>query len=1466
MAKRRREEADSDDGAAIVAASATSYNSVFIDTDLDTHLAMMVSDLDTVSDLKKKIVLEHLQCLPEMGEITIHSVKVKRKGRFYHLPDSMLVKTAFQGTQRNWFLYVTGSISVDQISNKTGDMHDGNNQVGLLCIKNYAEDVSDYVLPDDPSKALVLRDTTVAVPADFGMDIRQGKDECRGDLSSAQKKIVSRPIDQEKAFTTPIHELKDYKSSDSSKGIPVEGPLAKRQKLKQGEDAPHKPVLEGGNDSQNFQTVRNENTSANDNEGVPVHKKKKGKSGARRKRTHDETGSEVSSVRNNKAKNKDNMLTEVAESGSAALQNEGENTLETRIAEDSMEHKQETLVVGPNALKESLENGNFRSDSEHKESKSNAKKTLLASDDGIVMSMHSSQNIEMERRLETNSGVALNSSDNSFGAAHTTICTQSEVNEKTSSRKSHFANSKECPPPVNEEHQTKDTSIFHPTHESVVSNSPRLKTDLPNIIEEQNLLPDNYVETVYSPKPKPSDQSEKVTSSKHLLPSSDLSVDKGVVEHDNKRKKKKKSNVRIQQESEIKHYDEPNSNTSISVLNFTADHATDEIMKDESSIPENGSDKTDKERTVQEIEADATNKVGNDSKVLLTCDLEVTASETCPPSDHVRADVNTKGGTKHDKKPKKKKSKGLSASIQFEPDVVNTDQATVPEIEADVTNKVGNDSKVLLTCDLEVTASEICPPSDHVQADVNTKGGTKHDKKPKKKKSKGLSASIQFEPDVVNTDQATVLKLSTDDYGNDETRKTEITVPQIKADHHNMIEKEGKLPETCDPDMKMPEMCLPSHHGNEETANLSSKLDAIQRTEDGNTERTNRKRKSAKKIAGKTQYKLEEADVDLVSGISSAAVYVEASEPVTQDTAKTEGLMPHARNGQTTTLEKGDSSAKDVDMQLENCVSPVCGKSDMISEQLETVSRAELSNANATEKHENTGGSQKRRKSKKSLTTKKDSSLDPANVTLGVSPDLPTVDLFIDGSKDQSHLNGMEIKNASGGLVDTKAAGSHVEIDKVNESEAEHLPAKKVLNENGPLQVIQTGKSQLDEENTEMKAKRKKKRNSSIGGQSHSVLAKNDHEVGVEVSNDNVSVMHHSSNVAEVSGTAKDDHVARVAVTDAELVEGAGNSGQAPGNPEDNSRVELQTEVSTDNCGAVNFRSYFVPGSQQGQGVSSDKVKKSVKSKRENKAGKKSVKGGLVNSLAKDENVNPEYKHSSSTELGKSKYDKQSKVKLQSNQNSLNVAETEIKGLAYSNDNRNNTLQEAENPAVHGSENPEDALACAFENNTSFAESSSTSSPTHSQKFPQCKTDRSQSGSNHKSLSSKQVTDKITGVITSPSAALRDDGSGNYCDDNGAGNSDASTRTPSDSSSSGFSVGGSELSHHSSINGANGAKRNKSHGERNIKSNLSSAKNLTMDVILRSSRRFKKAKMTATQLQLETDSKAIDFVPDSEPN
>ncbi|KAJ9554490.1 hypothetical protein OSB04_018535 [Centaurea solstitialis] len=91
------------------AGEAADHNTVFIDTSLETHLATIVSDSDTVSDLKKKIILEHLQCFPAIGDIKIHSLKVKRRGNFYHLADSMLVKSAFGAAKRNWFVSVDAS-------------------------------------------------------------------------------------------------------------------------------------------------------------------------------------------------------------------------------------------------------------------------------------------------------------------------------------------------------------------------------------------------------------------------------------------------------------------------------------------------------------------------------------------------------------------------------------------------------------------------------------------------------------------------------------------------------------------------------------------------------------------------------------------------------------------------------------------------------------------------------------------------------------------------------------------------------------------------------------------------------------------------------------------------------------------------------------------------------------------------------------------------------------------------------------------------------------------------------------------------------------------------------------------------------------------------------------------------------------------------------------------------------------
>ncbi|XP_027095482.1 uncharacterized protein [Coffea arabica] len=104
MAKRRREKVSED-----FTLTAEDFYTAFVDTSLDTHLAMMISSSDTVSDLKKKIVQEHFQLFPGIGEIKVLSLQVKRQGHFYHLPDSMLVFSAYEGSKRHKNLFVDAS-------------------------------------------------------------------------------------------------------------------------------------------------------------------------------------------------------------------------------------------------------------------------------------------------------------------------------------------------------------------------------------------------------------------------------------------------------------------------------------------------------------------------------------------------------------------------------------------------------------------------------------------------------------------------------------------------------------------------------------------------------------------------------------------------------------------------------------------------------------------------------------------------------------------------------------------------------------------------------------------------------------------------------------------------------------------------------------------------------------------------------------------------------------------------------------------------------------------------------------------------------------------------------------------------------------------------------------------------------------------------------------------------------------
>ncbi|XP_052186118.1 uncharacterized protein LOC127797337 isoform X2 [Diospyros lotus] len=146
---------DSDSDNAL-ARSTHEINTLFVDTNLDTHLAMIVSGTDTVSDLKKKILSEHPHCFPDFGEVKIHALKVKRKGYYYHLSDSMFIKSAFEGVKKGWFL------SVDASSLKLSNS--AKSQPDLLCTIKTPSDERNHHLDASPSRNLSLLDTSLPQP------------------------------------------------------------------------------------------------------------------------------------------------------------------------------------------------------------------------------------------------------------------------------------------------------------------------------------------------------------------------------------------------------------------------------------------------------------------------------------------------------------------------------------------------------------------------------------------------------------------------------------------------------------------------------------------------------------------------------------------------------------------------------------------------------------------------------------------------------------------------------------------------------------------------------------------------------------------------------------------------------------------------------------------------------------------------------------------------------------------------------------------------------------------------------------------------------------------------------------------------------------------------------------------------------------------------------------------------------
>ncbi|XP_073130193.1 uncharacterized protein [Henckelia pumila] len=205
MGKRRREE-ESDSAMP----STAEYNTVFVDTSLDTHLAMLVSDSDTVLDFKRKLMQEHAKCFPNNGEIWIHSMKVKRKGTFYHLPDSMLVYSALHGVKGNWFLSADASGSLEYCINRKASECD---------TKDHCE-----VMSSDANKIVTL---TMSLPVGVTEEI-----------------IVSGMTEGQKVEKYSERTAEFWRTDSLENSLGTRSPVKKKRKTKYREVASPGPSLE----------------------------------------------------------------------------------------------------------------------------------------------------------------------------------------------------------------------------------------------------------------------------------------------------------------------------------------------------------------------------------------------------------------------------------------------------------------------------------------------------------------------------------------------------------------------------------------------------------------------------------------------------------------------------------------------------------------------------------------------------------------------------------------------------------------------------------------------------------------------------------------------------------------------------------------------------------------------------------------------------------------------------------------------------------------------------------------------------------------------------------------------------------------------------------------------------------------------------------------------------------------------
>lgn len=303
----------------------------------------------------------------------------------------------------------------------------------------------------------------------------------------------------------------------------------------------------------------------------------------------------------------------------------------------------------------------------------------------------------------------------------------------------------------------------------------------------------------------------------------------------------------------------------------------------------------------------------------------------------------------------------------------------------------------------------------------------------------------------------------------------------------------------------------------------------------------------------------------------------------------------------------------------------------------------------------------------------------------------------------------------------------------------------------------------------------------------------------------------------------------------------------------------------------INFRHYFTPEQQRNK-ASSAKVKEALHS---TKAKRKTKKRNFISDeTLKASQLRHNEHNTDGDQLEESSTDAKGNKDLAStNKEKLEAYGDAVKASKSHDADEEKTPQKSIKLVVgNGSGSSKNNPSWLEDNKgTVMASNSSCSAKGSKRAFQDTSNKKQQSGFNKGRISaqkklSKNDADIVNSsqqkksLLSAPGAIFSDDSSGSSGDEN-HGNSESSTRMPSDhSSSSGFSDGESELSQDSRGNGYGGRKSF-------LNSKYPDPKDMSLHMILKSSKRFKKAKLTAAQSQeADTESQPVEFVPDSQAN